>query len=262
MFIKAKTLSDFKLDCQDGELGKVEDFYYDDQFWTIRYMVADTGGWLTGREVLLSPYAVKSIDIDGKLVYVDLTKQQIKDSPELEAGDPLSRQFEEDYYGDYAWPFYWGGPFLWGPYPFLQTDHDQWSAPTSEVKDWDSHLRRITELRGDVFQATDGEIGHVDDLIIDDTTWEIRYFVISTHNWLPGKKVLIFPKWIDRVSWEEGKVFVNLTQEAIKESPEYTTESLLRREYEESLYNHYKLPPYWEKAERDEKLAEVAASTV
>jgi sporulation protein YlmC with PRC-barrel domain len=94
-------------------------------------------------------------------------------------------------------------------------------------------------------QAEDGEIGHVEDFIIDDETWAIRYLVIDTKNWWSGKKVLISPQWIERVSWSESKVFVNLSHETIKQSPEYTEASLLTRDYEARLYQHYQRKSYW-----------------
>jgi hypothetical protein len=94
-------------------------------------------------------------------------------------------------------------------------------------------------------QAADGEIGHVEDFIIDDETWTIRYLRINTLNWWPGKKVLISPLWIQRVSWAESKVFVNLSREAIKKSPEYTEDFLLTRDYETALHQHYSRRGYW-----------------
>ena len=246
MFIKARTLDGFQLQGQDGRLGTVDDFYYDDQQWTIRYLIANTGSWLADRQVLISPYALRDVNLIDKLVNVDLPKDQFENSPLLETGLPVSAQFEEDYYKYYLWPSYWGGPFLWGAYPGIPRDPVRWQLPTSQEKAWGSHVRSIRDLRGNEFHATDGDIGHVSDAIIDDTSWEIRYFIIDTHNWWPGKKVLIDPKWIESVSWGEEKVSVNLTREAIRQSPEYTPEALLRRDYEVELYRHYQRPGYWE----------------
>ncbi len=94
-------------------------------------------------------------------------------------------------------------------------------------------------------QATDGQIGHVEDFIIDDETWAIRYLIIDTQNWLPGKKVLLSPRWIESVSWDESKVFVSISRKAVEQSPEYTEESLLTREYETGLHKHYNRQGYW-----------------
>jgi hypothetical protein len=245
MLIKAKTLEGFKLDSLDGEIGKVKEFYFDDRHWTIRYLVADTGNWLTGRQVLISPYALGDVNREEQNIAVDLTKKQIEDSPSLDTDKPVSHQFEQAYYGHYLYPIYWGGPYSWGPYPYPMRDREKWKTSTQGKKKGDHHLRSTYGVSGHHIQALDGEIGHVQDFIIDDETWAIRYLVIDTHNWWPGKKVLVSPQWIERVSWGERKVFVNLSRETIKQSPVYTEESLLTRDYEIGLHQHYKRQGYW-----------------
>lgn len=245
MLLKAKALKGFKLDSLDGEIGKVSEFYFDDQYWAIRYLVADTGGWLTGRQVLISPYALVGAVKESEAIVVNLTKQQIQDSPSLESDMPVSRQFEMDYHGYYGWPMYWGGPMMWGAYPYLARDPNQWNTPTDIEKSWDPHLRSTDAVTGHHIQATDGEIGHVEDFILDDETWAIRYLVIDTRNWWPGKKVLVSPEWIERVSWTESKVFVKLSREDIKASPEYKEDVLVTRDYESGLFRHYGRDGYW-----------------
>ena len=245
MLSKAKTLKGYKLDGRDGEIGKVEEFYFDDRHWTIRYLVADTGSWLTSRQVLISPYALLTVNKEEQHITIDLTKKQIEGSPSLNSDKPVSRQFEEAYYGYYGWPMYWDGPYVWGAYPHIMRDRDKLRESISVVKGWDPHLRSTRDVSGHYIQATDGEIGHVEDFIIDDETWAIRYLIIDTQNWWPGKKVLLSPQWIERVSWDELKVFVNLSRETIKQSPEYTEESLLTRDYETRLYQHYNREGYW-----------------
>lgn len=246
MLNKAKILNGYKLAGFDGEIGKVREFYFDDQHWTIRYLVADTGNWLTERQVLISPYALAAMNKEEHCITVDLTKKQIEDSPPLNSDKPVSRQFEEAYYGYYGWPVYSAGPYMWGAYPNLVRDRNQWGKKTRGEKSWDPHLRSTYEVSSYFIQAVDGEIGHVDDFIIDDETWAIRYLIIDTRNWWPGKKVLISPQWIRRVSWDKSKVFVNLTREAIRQSPHYTEESLVTRDYETALHRHYDSQGYWE----------------
>ena len=247
MLYKAKTLNGYKLDSLDGVIGKVKEFYFDDRHWAIRYLVADTDNWLLGRQVLISPYALRAVIPEEQQIAVDLTKKQIEDSPSLSSDKPVSRQFEETYYGYYGYPAYWGGPYMWGAYsyPFTARDGQKWRESTQNEKAWDPHLRSTHDVSGHHIQAADGEIGHVDDFIIDDETWAIRYLVIDTRNWWPGKKVLISPQWIERVSWSESKVFVNLLRETIKRSPEYSEESLLTRDYETGLHGHYNRKGYW-----------------
>jgi len=246
MLRKAKTLKGYTLDSLDGEIGKVKEFYFDDQHWTVRYLVADTGNWLTGRQVLISPYALVAVIKEEKHIAVDLTKKQIEDSPSLDSDKPVSRQFEEAYYGYYDWPMYWDGPYTWGFYPYILRDLEQRRERSPGEKAWDPHLRSSRDVSGHHIQATDGEIGHVEDFIIDDETWTIRYLIIDTQNWWPGKKVLVSPQWIERVSWSEAKVFVTLSRETIKRSPEYTDWSLLTRDFEIDLHRHYNRPGYWD----------------
>jgi len=245
MLYKAKTLVGCKLRGIDEEVGKVKDFYFDDHHWAVRYLVVDTGTWLTSRQVLISPYALENVQKEENYIAVDLTKKQIEESPLLSTDKPVSRQFEESYYGYYGWPTYWNGLLMWGPSPNIEREKGAPRELNSGGKPWDLHLRSTSVVKGYNIQALDGEIGHVEDFIIDDATWAIRYLVIDTQNWLPGKKILISPQWIERVSWDLSKVFINLSSGAIKESPEYTEESLVTRDYESGLHRHYHRPEYW-----------------
>jgi len=245
MLHKVKTLKGYTLNSRNGQIGKVEEFYFDDLHWAIRYLVAATGNWLTERLVLISPYSLIAVNEEENYIAIDLTKKQIEKSPPLNSDKPVSRQFEDAYYEYYGLPMYWVGPYMWGAYPNLVRDSTLREKITKTEKAWDPHLRSTHEVGTYFIQASDGEIGHVDDFIIDEETWAIRYLIIATRNWWPGKKVLISPHWIERVSWDESKVFVNLTRDAIKQSPVYTDESLLTRDYEIVLHRYYDRPGYW-----------------
>ncbi len=230
----------------DGEMiGEVKEFYFDDLHWTIRYLVVDMGNWLTGRQVLISPYALVAVNSGHQNIVCNLTKKQIENSPSLDSDKPVSHQFEQAYYGYYGWPMYWGGPYAWGPYPYIERDPEKWKAAPQGTRTRDQHLRSTFSVSGHHIRALDGEIGHVEDFIIEDDTWTIRYLIVATHNWWPGKEVLVSPQWIERVSWGERKVFVNLSRDTIKQSPEYTGESMLTRDYEIGLHKHYSRKGYW-----------------
>lgn len=244
--IEVKTLEGYKLQSLDGEIGKVREFYFDDRYWTIRYLVADTGSWLTGRQVLISPYGMVGVNRAEQHITIDLTKKQIESSPSLSSDEPVSKQFETDYYGYYGYPTYSTGLYMWGAYPYIQPDPALWNKPTRTEENWDPHLRSTHEVTGYHIQATDGAIGHVEDFILEEETWAIRYLVIDTRNWWPGKKILVSPQWIDRVSWSESKVFINLSSETIKQSPEYQEDVPLTRDDETRLHGHYHRPGYWE----------------
>ncbi|MFA7418084.1 MAG: PRC-barrel domain-containing protein [Melioribacteraceae bacterium] len=251
MLHKVKALKGYGLNSHNGEIGKVLEFYFDDKHWTIRYLVADAGNWLTGRQVLISPYSIMRVNEKEEQIQIDLTKKQIVDSPTLDSDKPVSRQYETDYYGYFGWPLYWDGPNTWGYFPDIVRDSKKWSDVKSGEDSWDPNLRSTHEVTGYNIEAADGDIGHVVDFIIDDESWTIRYLIVDTRNWLPGKKIILSPFWIDRVSWGEAKVFVNLTMEQIKESPEYSDDLLLTRDYETGLHKHYNRKAYWVDAHKD-----------
>ena len=241
MLIRAKDLTGYSLNSKNGEIGKVKEFYFDDRHWIVRYLVAETGNWLDERRVLLSPYALLAVNQKTKQVSVNLTKKQIENSPSLDTDKPVSKQYEQSYYGYYGWPEYWSGSFAWGNTPFIITDPKKRPATNSGGKAWDPDLRSTLGVQGYHIQAMDGEVGHVKDYLIDDETWEIKYMIIDTQNWIPGRTVLISPKSIDRISWDELKVFVKLSRDAIKDSPEYLENIPVTREYETMLRGQYNL---------------------
>lgn len=268
MLSKAKTLEGYKLANLDGEIGKVKGFYFDDAYWTIRYLVADTGNWLTGRQVLISPYSLTAIVKEKHHITLNLTKKQIENSPPLSSDKPVSQQFETDYFGYYGLPMYWSGSCMWGayPYPYLEPNREEQTETDPEEKAWNPHLRSIREVTGYHIHAADGELGHIEDFIIDDKTWAIRYLIVDTRNWLPGKKILLTPQWIDRVSWSESKVFINLPCETIRQAPAYTAhtteEAMPSRDYETRLHQHYNRPGYWADKSTDRENVRSSGQTV
>ena len=243
MLHRADAMHNFALLSKDESIGKVKDFYFDDRFFTVRYLLADTGNWLTGRLVLISPYAVTSIDEEAQTISTSLTRKQIEDSPSPDVDMPVSRQFETAYHDYYGWPYYWYGPYAWGGY--LQPLPPPEKVEREEKSSWDGHLRGVKEVRGYRVEASDDDVGHVSDFIIDGSDWTIRYLVIDTRNWWPGKHVLLSPKWVEEVDWFGRTVSVDMTRDAIKEAPEYDEEAPITREYETLLHDHYAKKVYW-----------------
>jgi len=248
MLRSVKELYNYVLAAEDGDIGRCKDFLFDDRLWTIRYMEADTGKWLPGRKVLISPISLGEPDWSTRLFYVRLTKKQIEEAPALDNDAPVSRQHEIRWMRYYGWPYYWDGNDIWGSadFPnalFVQKALEETAEEASESDD--SHLRSAEEVMGYHIKATDDGIGHVEDFIADDETWTIRYIVVDTRNWLPGRKVLIVPEWIHSVDWWEKKVSVDLTKEQVKNSPEYDPTAPVNREYELRLYDFYGRPKYW-----------------
>ena len=251
MLKNAKHMKGFVVRAADGDLGTVDQLYFDDETWAIRYFTVETGGWLGGRQVLISPFSVLTTEWHARQLVVSLTKKQVEESPNIDTHKPVSRQYEAEYLSYYGYPYYWSGPSLWGPslYPeglaFPTTAAAEVMADSIGREPTDSHLRSTGAVTGYHLEATDGEIGHVNGFVVDDETWAIRYLEIGTRNWWPGKKVLLSPAWIDRVSWMESSVYAGLSREAIENAPEYIESLPVTREYESRLYSHYGRPPYW-----------------
>jgi uncharacterized protein YrrD len=217
MLRRAKHLKGYHLGAMDGEIGRVKEFFFDDQTWHVRYLVADTGKWLPHRKVLISPHAFSSIDDAEKLVHVQLTREQVEKSPSIDSDKPVSRQFEEEYLRYFGWPFYWSDPLMWGV-PVVPP-----ALPIGEEEPGehhDPHLRSMSEVIGYHIEARDGEVGHVEDFLLDDSDWAITELIVDTRNWLPGKHVLVSPDFIRNVSWEQAKVTVKLDRQSLEECPE------------------------------------------
>jgi hypothetical protein len=213
-----------KLGATDGDIGHVKDFYFDDQNWAVRYVVADTGTWLPGRQVLISPHAFGSLSQTGKILCVNLTRKQIEHSPSIESHKPVSRQYEEEYYRYYDWPYYWQGAGLWGlsgvpilsekPAPFPGEKVMEGGRQPGQV---DAHLRSTQAVGGYRLQASDGMNGHVCDFMMDAKSWAIQQLVIKTGHRFSGKEVQIPTRMVDRISYPDSTVFVNLTREAVEQ---------------------------------------------
>jgi sporulation protein YlmC with PRC-barrel domain len=231
----------------DGNIGSVQDLYFDDKSWTIRYLAVDTGTWLPGRKVLISPMAVRT-GVDEHAVPVALTKMQVENSPSIDADKPVNRQYEEEFSRYYGYPYYWSGPYRWGAsrYPGDLTTPIETASGNAQAAGGDPSLRSVRDVTGYYIQATDGDMGHVEDFLIDDREWAIRYIVVDTRNWWPGKQVVISPDWVRRVSWQESQVYLDLDREAVKRAPEYDPDHPMERDYETRLFRHYGRRNYWE----------------
>jgi len=223
MLYKTKELHGHALNATDGPIGQVKDFYFDDRSWVIRYLIADTGSWLTGRLVLISPHAFGKFDREEKVLAVNLSRAQIEKSPSIELHKPVSRQYEVDYYRYYGWPAYWEGGAMWGygGYPVvLPPSRDELEALQQHHHRDDKHLQSTNAVNGYEIQALDGAIGTVSGFMADDKSWAIRELVVETGHWYAGKEILIAPTKIERISYEDSKVFVNLTKADIERTGE------------------------------------------
>lgn len=256
MLRSIKEMTGYAIQAEDGGIGKVHDFFFDDGDWRARYLVADTRAWLPGRKVLISPQSILETDWRSQSVRVSLTRGQIESSPPISENEPVSRQKEALVVEYYGWQPYWPGgamlvrkSFSGGEGRNLSSAAPVTGTTRVEAEDLpgDPHLRSAREVEGYNILANDGPIGHVMDFILEDETWDIRYLAVDTRNWFPGgKKVLVAPGWIDGVDWADSRVRIAMTKDRIKDSPEYEPSEPVNREFEARLYDYHGRPKYWE----------------
>lgn len=251
MIQKTEKIKGRSLQARDGKIGEVTDVYFDDHYWHVRYLVVETGAWLKKRKVLISPEMFRPRDGDAKTIPVDLTMEQVRSSPSIDTDKPISRQQEETLRQYYGWPPYWGGVAGGGigipviaPIPAGNTSEPGYTDGDLPLKKGDPYLRSVNDTVGYRIAAVDGEIGHLEDFLSDDEVWRIRYLLIDTRNWLPGKEVIIAPDWIREIRWETKMVYVDLTRDQIKGSPPFDSLSPWNSAYAANLHDYYGRPRY------------------
>jgi hypothetical protein len=253
MLWNASAINGYTITASDGQLGTVSDFLFDDGSWLVRWLVVDTGNWLPGRKVLLPPSVLGHPDRSEREFSVRLTMQQVKDSPDIDSDRPVSRQMETFIYDYYGWSPYWGSGFYMGGYmaggyglmggPIATSPSPESRRREEDIarsqNDGDPHLRSIEAVTAYHIHASDGEIGHVEDFLIEDADWSIHYLVVDTKNWWPGKKVLISPRSAREIDWKDKLVNLNVDRQTVKDSPAYDASTMVDRTYEKHFHNYY-----------------------
>lgn len=254
MLHSIKDLYAYKVQTTDHQTSAVYDLYFDPTTWEIGYLVADTGSWLPGRKVIVSLETLDQPIWEKQLLPVNLTQEQLRSSPDIDTSQPFSQSHEQTLRTHYNLPpISRLGGGLFNEQSFGMSLDSIAQVVEAEIAETETarrqanrpYLQSTRNLIGYTIQAQDGEIGHVEDFIVDDQAWVLRYMVVDTGNWLPGRKVLISTDWIDDITWRDSKVYVGLVQERIKNSPEYDPSLPLGREYESSLHDHYDRTEYW-----------------
>lgn len=264
MLQRTLELIDYSIAATDGELGHVKDLYFDDNAWVVRYLVVETGSWLSDRKVLVSPMALGAPNSDMRSVPAQLTREQVRNSPSIDTDRPVSRQHEHEFSSYYGYPYYWGGSGSWGAgyfpgamltgvgygrsgseYLAQQVESERLAREADQRKPGDPNLRSCKAVAGYHIEAVDGGVGHVQGMLVDQESWAIRYLIVNTSNWWFGHQVLIAPEWISEVSWQDRKVSVDLTRQAIRDCPSYDPAALPDRSHEARVYQHYGRDGYW-----------------
>ncbi len=240
MLRSAKEIIGYHLRASDDDLGRVEDFLFDDLTWTVRYVAADTRVWLPGRKVLLSPAAAGDPEPTAGVIPLQLTKKQIQESPPLQSELPVSRQHEAALAEHYGWPFYWLPGAVGAGAPALE--HLPIPGGPSSTTDGGPHLRSVAEVLDYHVLTRDGDFGRIADVIIETESWIITSLVIDTREWFSGKQLLIVPESIQRVEWLERTVYVDLTEEEIRKGPEYDPRNPVNARLELRHYDYHGRP--------------------
>ena len=210
------------IEAQDGEIGSVYDLFFDDEQWAVRYLVVDTGNWLSGHKVLISPASVAHQGRRVPAIRVDLRREQVERAPGIDAHPPVSRLLEEAHARYYGHPFYWAGPYLWGPAPMplatapVNSPEYHELRQSAEKQAQASHVRSSAEVVGYRMRAEDGDLGQVQDFLVDDESWAIAGVVVDTRPWLPGQKVVVPPTAIAAVDWHNREVVVRRRRAALE----------------------------------------------
>ena len=255
------SLKGFDIQAKDGSLGTVSDFLFDDSSWKVRWIVVDTGRWLTGRKVLIHPSAVLSADYVARKLSVALSMAQVKDSPDIRQDRPVSRQMQNNLYSYYGWDPLWGGgvfgagtyggamyggvgrgaiasalsaPAYFGAGAVREAEHGEMNS-----EDGDPHLRSISEVTGYHVHATDGNIGHVEDFLVESDNRGVRYLIVDTSNWWVGQHVLIAPHAVKEVDWSVRRIDLNVARDKVRSSPSWNPANTITGEFERQLQSHY-----------------------
>lgn len=248
MLRSAEQLLGYGLFAQQEDVGTCKDLLFDDRWWTIRYMVADTGNWLVGHQVLVSPHMIVKADWKTRHILLNIPKHKLEECPTPLEHETVSREHEKKIFQHFGYPYYWSGAGLWGsePYPIaadaaLAEQMQEETGPKEDKKE--NHLRSFKAIKGYDIKALDGEIGHVEDFIVDDKTWALRYVVVDTRNWFPGgKKLLLSMNWARSVDWAKSTFEVDMKKEQIENAPEFDPEEPVNMETEVRLYDYYGRP--------------------
>ena len=245
-------LQGYRLLAGEEKLGKISDYLIDETEWTIRIIVVDIGNWLTGRKVALDSSVFHVPGSERREVRVDLTREKIESGPTLDENETVSGQHRKALSIHYGWPMAWHagtpgfGPTAAPVHPDTLSPFKESAAETHpEEPESETSLHSFREIEGYSIEATDGSIGHVEDFIADPVDWKLRYLVVDTRKWLPGKKVLVGLNWLRSISFPDRSARIDLQREQIRKGPLYDPDGSLDRAYEDRLHDYYNLPRYW-----------------
>ena len=249
MLIKATDTTGYDVQASDGTLGTVCDLLFDDASWTVRWLVVETGSWWADHRVLIPASALGHPDPEGRRFPVNLTMAQVKGSPDVDTHRPVSRQFESSAYDYYGYSPYWGTDLYMGGFgywggmapmaPSPETEPRAEEIAQVQRRNDDPNLRSVADISTYHIHATDGEIGHLSDVLIDDSDWSVKYLIVNTSNWWQGKEVLISPRSTESIRWTENLIYLGVNRDRVRTSPEYDASHPITTAFDTEMASHY-----------------------
>lgn len=247
MLRRVSELKNYELQAIDGRFGMFSDMLFDDVTWKARWVVADTGGWVSGRQLLIHPAVVGQPDDERRILPVSLTRDKIRASPDLAEHEPVSMQMRSNLQGYYGFESMWTVPAgfngdmssprggsLFGEEPSA-ADYER----SGRMENWDPHLRSAAAVNGYHIRAIDGEIGHVESFLVDDEGWDFLYLVIDTRNWWAGDHVLVAPATVTSIDFFSGVINLRVTRDQVKAGRAWQAEAALPKAERPGLYSGY-----------------------
>jgi sporulation protein YlmC with PRC-barrel domain len=219
MLHRVKELAGDTIAATDGEIGRLEEIYFDDEHWGVRYLVVDTAGWLGGRKVLISPSSIDPTKSSETAISVGLSRKQVEHSPNLDTHKPVSRQYEEAFARYYGYAYYWATAHMLMPPPGPVDVKAAGDLDDAERKAAQSHLRSSAEVIGYAVEARDGAVGRLEDLLVDDETWSVADLIVDTRTWLPGRNVRVPPSAVEDIDWKDRQVRLRMRRDEIERQP-------------------------------------------
>ena len=202
MLLNLKSLFGVSILAKDGNIGHLHDVLFHDQSWVVRYFVVETGNQFSGRRVLLSPFSFLKPEWEKRILPVDLTIEEVRQSPDVDTDLPVYRQQEIAMTRHYGWPAYW-------------TMEASRLAGEKSESEGDPNLRSANEILTYKVKTSDGDLGSMDDLVVEDANWFIRFLVLSAGGWFEGQKLLVATRWVGSVSWANKEVIVPHSRDSI-----------------------------------------------
>ncbi|MBV8793346.1 MAG: PRC-barrel domain containing protein [Hyphomicrobiales bacterium] len=246
----------------DGAVGAVKDFLFDDRTWKIRWMTVDARDWLPGQRVFIHPSAIVPLTLPPKpklpmmspgealTLTLNLTRSQIEAGPHARVDDSVTRDMEALLYDHYGWDPYWGSSYF-GPSLLPNAEAEivgdaarRAAEAENPPLDGADHLHSAADFNGYYVHAEDGDIGHVENLLADDANWDIRYLVIATRNWWPGKVVQLSPYAVKDIDWFAEHVNMNVTRDQVRSAPAWDPLAMAEEVSEDDLHRHFGWPGY------------------